>query len=154
GSDTPRSPRTRALRPRTCTWSWRSARGREGRALARCPPCSGSMTGVTGPNQVPQRTRPARFIGGIMSPRHLGVFFLGLLALSPAGAQEPSKPAFDRLLERVKQSDPKVDFARLRMAFTETAAYDPYAEEDKRRKAMSEALANKEYEKAVKLAEQ
>jgi len=68
-------------------------------------------------------------------------------------AQEKPKLSYEVLLEQVKQGDPKADFLNLRMAFTETANYNPYDVDRKTRDALSESLENKEYAKAIELAE-
>jgi hypothetical protein len=61
-----------------------------------------------------------------MSARALTLGLLCLWPLGGAAAQEKASPAYAVLLEQVKKSDPKADFFKLRMAFTETAAYKPY----------------------------
>jgi hypothetical protein len=88
-----------------------------------------------------------------MTLRFPGILVLGLWISGAVAAQEKSKPSFDTLLEQVKKSDPKADFLRLRMAFTETKQYDPYGEDLKTRGAMSEALEKEDYAKAAELAE-
>ena len=88
-----------------------------------------------------------------MSTRFLGVFFVGLSTFVSTYAQEKSNPVFDGLLEKVKKSDPTVDFTKFRMAFTETSRYNPYGDrEDKTRDAMNDALEKKDYSKAVTLS--
>jgi len=68
--------------------------------------------------------------------------------------QDRGEPSYDDLLAQVKKADPKADFLKLRMAFTKTAAYDPY--DDPFRtipQEMNAALNKKEYDKAIELAE-
>jgi hypothetical protein len=84
----------------------------------------------------------------------VGVCAICLWGLATVGAEEKPVATFDTLLEKVKKSDPTVDFGELRMAFTRTAKYDPYSNNRKTRAEMAEALENKEYEKTAELAEQ
>jgi hypothetical protein len=78
---------------------------------------------------------------------------LVIFTVASTSAQERSKPSYKDLLERVKKSDPKVDFTALRMVFTETDAYKPYDFERGDRDAMRAALRKKDYAKALKQAE-
>lgn len=74
------------------------------------------------------------------------------LVVTATGAQEPTKASYQELLERVKKADPKVDFGALRMAFTATAAYNPYGL-DQDRPRMRAAFAKKDFDKALEFAE-
>jgi hypothetical protein len=87
-----------------------------------------------------------------MSPRWLSLSLLCLVFAS-AEAREAPQPTFEDLLAKVKKSDPKVDFAALRMAYTKTARYNPYASERKDRDAMRAAVTKEQYAKALELAE-
>jgi hypothetical protein len=84
----------------------------------------------------------------------VGVSVICLCGLALVRAEEKPDATFDALLEKVKKSDPKVDFGELRTAFTRTTKYDPYNNQLKTHGEMAEALGNKEYEKALELAEQ
>jgi hypothetical protein len=115
------------------------------------------------------KNRPT-MIGALISPRLLSGLFYGItsednmalrslpLALfslwivASVHAQEKSKPTYDALLEQVKKSDPKADFLKLRMAFTQTANYNPYDDDRKTQDEMTKALDKKEYNKAIELA--
>jgi hypothetical protein len=68
-------------------------------------------------------------------------------------SQEKDEKRFDDLLAQVKKSDPKSDFLKLRMAFTKTAAYNPYDLDNMIHEEMATALDNKKYDKAIQLAE-
>jgi hypothetical protein len=84
--------------------------------------------------------------------RALTIAAVLLFLLPSVAAQEPA-PTYAALLEKVKAKDPDVDFAALRMAFTETDAYAPYGGDRDTRKAMFAALNEKNYAKAVECAE-
>jgi hypothetical protein len=88
-----------------------------------------------------------------MSLRSLSLTFLCFCVVASVDAQEKPKPTYDSLLEQVKKSDPKADFLKLRMAFTETADYNPYDPDRKTQEEMTKALDRKEYDKAIELAE-
>ena len=70
-------------------------------------------------------------------------------ALPPAPAE---KSKYDLLLEKVKQKDPSVNFTELRLAFYESPNYNPYAPMMTYR-PLNAALAQKNYEEALKIAE-
>jgi hypothetical protein len=83
-------------------------------------------------------------------------FALGLsclCGLTWVAAQEKAKPKYESLLAQVKKSDPKAEFLKLRMAFTETADYNPYDSDRKTQEEMAQALDKKEYDKAIQLTE-
>jgi hypothetical protein len=88
-----------------------------------------------------------------MASRLFTIVVVALWTIGIVNAQEKPKPTYDTILEQVKKSDPKADFLKLRMAFTETAQYSPYGEDTKTRDAMNEAMEQKEYEKAAELAQ-
>lgn len=81
----------------------------------------------------------------------LALLCLGGMALADETPKDMA--TYQELLKQVKESSPKADFLKLRMAFTETAAYNPYDSDVMAKQEMAEALDNKEYEKALKLAE-
>ena len=70
---------------------------------------------------------------------------------TPAAAAVPAqtKATYETLLEKVKKSDPAIDFQELRLAYTETKAYGPYGGDAETRKAMFAALRANEYDKAL-----
>jgi hypothetical protein len=88
-----------------------------------------------------------------MAPRSLSLALFCLWGLAPVGAQEKPEPTYDALLEQVKKADPKADFLKLRMVFTETAHYKPYGADQKEREQMTEALGKEEYGRAAESAE-
>jgi hypothetical protein len=89
-----------------------------------------------------------------MIRRFLATIVLCFSEIAAAGAEETPKESFETLLEQVKKADPKADFLKLRMAFTETTNYEPYGDAGRTRKSMTEALDKKDYAKAIELAEQ
>lgn len=74
-------------------------------------------------------------------------------ATPSAEPQSSSDAAFAALLERVKRSDPSVDFTEFRLAYTKTSLYDPYSFSlQDAQTSMVAALNDKDYEQALKLA--
>src|SRR5439155_24242343 len=77
----------------------------------------------------------------------------GVLPKSTSIASPSPSPvatsSYDKLLERVKQSDKTVDFKALRLAYTETAAYSPYGGDRDLRKEMFAAINSRDYAKAL-----
>lgn len=59
---------------------------------------------------------------------------------------------YEDMLERAKKSDPTVDYAAMRMAYTETEDYSPYGGSTERRKMFTE-LTEKKYKEALASAE-
>lgn len=89
-----------------------------------------------------------------MSTRFLLPGLLVGFAVPAVFAQEASKPSYEALLEKVKKADPKADFTALRMACTQTRGYNPYDYiARKSRRAALNALAEKDYRKALEHAE-
>lgn len=88
-----------------------------------------------------------------MPAQLLPSLLFALCCAPPSSIQEAGQPAFDALLERVKKEDPKVDFAALRMAFTRTPGYTPYAGSRPDRDAMRAAFEQKDHDKALALAQ-
>jgi hypothetical protein len=69
-------------------------------------------------------------------------------------AQQPAKKeSYETLLERVKKQDTSVNFTDLRLAYTETKEYNPYAGQTDDRKAMFAALNAKDYAAALAASE-
>lgn len=102
-----------------------------------------------------------------MTRRLAGAFLILLCVFVCTPAQTPQetpkpteketpKPAqktkYDALLEKVKQKDPSVNFTELRYAFYESPNYNPYAPMMSYR-PMNAAIAQKNYEEALKIAE-
>lgn len=72
---------------------------------------------------------------------------------SPVPSVAPAeKSKYNDLLEKVKQKDPSVNFTELRLAFYESPNYNPYAPMMTYR-PMNAALAQKNYEEALKIAD-
>lgn len=81
------------------------------------------------------------------------VFTIYVAAQTPQSSPTPAgKSKYDVLLEKVKQKDPSVGFTELRLAFYESANYNPYAPMMTYR-PMNAALNQKNYEEALKIAE-
>ena len=74
----------------------------------------------------------------------------------PAGRETPKattqKTKYDELVEKAKQKDASVNFTELRNAFYESKNYNPYAPMMAYR-PMNAALAQKNYEQALQIAE-
>jgi hypothetical protein len=86
--------------------------------------------------------------------RHcLAAFAVCLAPVVAVDGQEKPKETYATLLERVKKADPKADFLKLRMAFTETDQYNPYGQRDKNADGMMKALDDEDYTKALELAD-
>jgi hypothetical protein len=95
----------------------------------------------------------AFYLGGNMVLRSLWVCVLCFWALASVAAQQKPARGYDVLLEQAKKADPKADFLKLRMAFTETASYKPYGRDRETQQKLAEALAKKEYARAIELGE-
>jgi hypothetical protein len=94
----------------------------------------------------------ARHLPFALALRTLALWAACLLPGVPAAAQEKPGQEYEALLARVKKSDPKVDFTRLRLAYTKSPGYDPYGSDPDLRKGIRTALAKKEFAKVVELA--
>lgn len=93
------------------------------------------------------------------------VFFLQLfilLAAVGAYSQKPAisptpdagkKPSYADLVAKLKGGDTSIDFAALRMAYTETKEYSPYGADRDKRKQMFAAGDEKRYKDAAALAD-
>ena len=68
-------------------------------------------------------------------------------------AQQGNKPTYENLLERVKKSDPAVDFTALRLAYADNPPKDSKGVDPDVRKAMFSAFNSKNYAKAIENAE-
>jgi len=88
----------------------------------------------------------------------MNIYFLACIAcfcgLAADPPQEKAKATYESLLRQMKKGDPKVDFQKARMAFSETDAYNPYDLNSKSRELMNKALKDKDYAKAAEVAEQ
>ena len=76
---------------------------------------------------------------------------------SKAGDSSQLAPdlAYSILLEQVKQSDPNVDFTKLRWTYAQTTSYDPYnVDENDLIGSMYDAFDNNDYEQTIELANQ
>jgi hypothetical protein len=102
---------------------------------------------------VSEGQRQEFYFGGNMVLRFLSACALFFWPLAAVDAQEKPTPGYDVLLEQVKKADPKADFLKLRMAFTETASYKPYDPDRETQKRMAEAFQKKEYGKAIESGE-
>src|SRR5258708_33206394 len=73
---------------------------------------------------------------------------------TPAAGAVPAqtKATYETLLEKVKKSDPAIDFQALRLAYTETKAYGPYGGDAETRKTMFAALRANEYHNTLGVA--
>lgn len=78
----------------------------------------------------------------------------------PDGTATTKKPVnaaavkeYEELVKKVKSGDLKVDFARLRMVYTDTPDYSPYGGSEERN-AMAKAYRAGEYKKAVDAAQE
>ena len=60
---------------------------------------------------------------------------------------------YEDLLAMLKKGDTKIDFRKLRLAFTETKAFAPYGGTEIRKK-MNEAYIKKDYNEALKVAQE
>ena len=79
---------------------------------------------------------------------------LALLSITFAGcsvkeAVITEEQSYSSLLARVKNFDRSVDFTALRLAYTKTPDYNPYAKYGGERQVMHDALKNKRYETAL-----
>lgn len=70
----------------------------------------------------------------------------------PQPKPTPTADAFASLLERARKADPTVDFQQLRMAFTDTAEYSPYASDRDSRQKMFAAMKTKDYGAVLEFA--
>jgi Domain of unknown function (DUF4919) len=102
-----------------------------------------------------------------MTRRLAGAFLILLFVVISVSAQTPQatptpteketpkpteKTKYDALLEKVKQKDPSVNFTELRHAFYESDNYNPQSPMMTYR-PMNAAIAQKNYEEALKIAE-
>lgn len=85
----------------------------------------------------------------------LSALFLLLTAMFPFAQPAPhdKKPTYEGLVERVKTGDKSVDFRELRLAYVGSETRQKYADTDPQKKAMNEALRNKDFGKALENAE-
>ena len=77
----------------------------------------------------------------------------GFVTAASATADETAaSQRYVALLERVESEDRSVDFAELRLLFTQTDAFSPYSDDSGRRTAMRHALLDGENDRALELA--
>jgi Domain of unknown function (DUF4919) len=69
-------------------------------------------------------------------------------------ARQESKSTYESLLERVKKSDPTVDFAALRLAYADNPPKGSADTDSDTSKSMFASLRDKKYDKAIEYAEQ
>src|SRR5262245_9631317 len=72
---------------------------------------------------------------------------------SPAAPDQKQKASYSSLVEKAKKQDPFLDFTALRLAFSETADYDPYGPNPELRTEMFKSLRAKQYENAIATAQ-
>lgn len=87
-------------------------------------------------------------------------FCLSLMPLLSAAQQKTATPqaqtpklSYEELLAKVKKQDASADFTALRLAYTETKDYSPYAGDRAARKNMFAAIQAKEFAKALELSD-
>lgn len=85
-------------------------------------------------------------------PRLLALLTLAVLAIAPAAAAQDASE-FPRLLARFQAGDSTVDVTALRMAYTQTDAYDPYGGDRDALGAMWGHLSGERYAEAAEVAE-
>ena len=74
-------------------------------------------------------------MNGLRSPAAALLIAAGLALAPPtlAAAGARAEQSYEALLARVRKADPTVDFKALRLAYTKSASYRPYAQDDARR---------------------
>lgn len=82
---------------------------------------------------------------------NLSLFFVALSVNAQTQATVTQKTPYQSLVERVKKSDPAVDFRELRMAYTVTPDYSPYGGTSDARQMLA-ALRARDYAKALESA--
>lgn len=85
----------------------------------------------------------------------IAVFILLFVMFTYCAANEEIKneeSTYYSLFEKVKNFDKSVDFKTFRLLYAETSDYNPYDGDYEPRKAMYEAMKEKEHEKALKYA--
>ena len=71
----------------------------------------------------------------------------------PPSASEARKSDYKALLNKAKAQDQSLDFTALRMAFADSAEYDPYGPDSDKRSEMFKALRGAQYDKAIEAAD-
>lgn len=80
--------------------------------------------------------------------RRLAFLLLVALLALPGRAE-----TYDELLARAKAQDPTLNFTELRLAYTKTDSYSPYAFDSETRDAAVQALKDQDYARAAQLAD-
>ena len=93
-----------------------------------------------------------------MIQRKLSSLFLGIclsFIFSPVSifSQQEGRQTYESLLERVKKSDPAMDFTALRYAYADNPPKDAKKVEPEASKTMFSAYRSKDYGKAIEYAE-
>ncbi len=94
-----------------------------------------------------------KFAGALLILVFCAVAFAATQEPPKKAAQDSSKPTYADLLARVKKSDATVDFKELRLAYSETADYNPYGGDRDTRQKMFASWNAKEFDQAVESAE-
>jgi len=108
---------------------------------------------------LPLPTAPAPTLASTQTPAPLPTItaapITATVGSQSGSSKESADAAFAELLEKVKASDPSVDFTEFRLAYAKTSKYDPYSfSTGDLRDSMVTALNDKNYELALKLADQ
>lgn len=89
------------------------------------------------------------------TPATFAVFLLVPSLLIFAHTSAPSKkPTYEATVEKIKAGDNSVDFRELRMAYVGSETRNRSKDTDPQKKAMNQALRDKDYEKTIKIAEE
>src|SRR5436190_22005922 len=84
-----------------------------------------------------------------MSNHRLITFSIFLLTSLVTLAQEEKTSSFQAMLEKAKQTDPKLNFQALRLAYAETPMYNPYQSSRELQAAILKCLSEKQYESCL-----
>ena len=77
------------------------------------------------------------------------------VALAQTKLGETAKmPSYEELVAKLKGGDTRIDYKSLRMAYTETKDYSPYGTGSDKTNGMFQALSDKKYKEALKLADE
>jgi hypothetical protein len=83
----------------------------------------------------------------------IGVFLSLCAAVPCALLAQASKPTYESLLEKVKKQNPSVDFTALRMAYADRPFKKGEAADPDLRKKLFSSLGEKNYDKAIEIAD-
>ena len=84
--------------------------------------------------------------------RYASLLLTAAMCAAVASAQQSSTPQYAQLVERLKNGDTSVDFGELRMAYAASPKYD-FDTDAEARKSMFAALQNRDYKRAIGIAE-